>query len=70
MFISENSHPYVYIAVIFVNLHRTEEVDAGKLTPIPYLPYKIAFTELIPMGVLSNSSEKLIPGTVKEMRSG
>ena len=42
-------------------------MGAGKLTPIPYQLYKTAFIKLIPMGVLSNSSEKLIPGIVKGM---
>lgn len=61
-FINENLYPYVYKAVIFVNFHRTEEVDPDKQTPIPHLLYKIASTKLIPLGALRNSSGKIVPG--------
>lgn len=41
IFISENLYPYVYKAVIFVNFHRTEEVDPDKP------PFLISSTKLL-----------------------
>lgn len=66
-FITENLFPYVIIAIIFVNLHRTEDIHSHKLTPIPSLLYKIAPTKLIPLGTLRTSPGKLVSGIDKSM---